>query len=189
MKRLALKRHPPQSWSRQVAACTKAKARQQALGPNAGYDANVSPARCLILLSLLLASCGLVPEPPAGLECQRTAAAGGELREGEDPLAPGGPLAEVPVTEVTADAVGERAQQAGFEVTYRYEYDVGPQPESGSTGYAECWCVPPPPGQVYVVAYDSIGRIIVMVDSGEHRDAVRPQPELGWGCEGDPSSS
>ena len=149
----------------------------------------VRSAPLLILLATVLASCGLVPEAQVGLECQRTPAGGGELREGEDPLAPGGPLADVPVTEMTADAVGEQARQAGFEVTYRYEYDVGPQPESGSTGYAECWCVPPPGGEVYAVTYDSIGRIIVMVDSGEHRDAVRPQPRLGWGCEEESSSS
>lgn len=138
---------------------------------------------------LFVASCGLVQEAPAGLECQRTPAGGGELREGEDPLAPGGPLADVPVSEMTAEAIAARAERAGFEVTYRYSYDVGPQPETGSQGYAECWCVPPPPGDVEAVAYDSIGRIIVMVDSGEHRDSVRPQPELGWGCEDEPSST
>ena len=156
---------------------------------DSAYDANVKPGRCLILLPILLASCSLVPEAPAGLECQRTPVGGGELREGEDPLAPGGPLDDVPVTEMTAGAVGQQARQAGIEVTYRYEYDVGPQPESGSSAYAECWCVPPPRGEVYAVAYDSIGRIIVLVDSGEHRDAVRPQPEQGWGCEDEPSSS
>lgn len=108
---------------------------------------------------------------------------GGELREGEDPLAPGGPLADVPVTKMTAEAVAAQAERGGFEVTYRYQYDVGPQPESGSQGYAECWCVPPAPGKVFAVSYDSVGRIIVMVDSGEHRDAVRPQPKQGWGCD------
>lgn len=153
------------------------------------YDAIVKFARCLGLLPTLLASCSLVLEAPVGLECQRSPAGGGELREGEDPLASGGPLAEIPVSEMTADAVGDHAQEAGFEVTYRYQYDVGPQPESGSSGYAECWCVPPPPGRVSAVAYDSIGRIVVMVDSGEHRDAVRPQPELGWGCDVEPNAA
>ena len=112
-------------------------------------------------------------------------AGGGEVREGEDPLAPGGPLADLPVTEMTAEAIAAKADEAGFEVTYRYSYDVGPQPASGSQGYSECWCIPPPPGEVYAVAYDSIGRIVVMVDSGEHRNEVRAQPKQGWGCDGD----
>jgi hypothetical protein len=141
-------------------------------------------ARTLALASVLLASCGL-GDPGGGLECQRMPPDGREVREGEDPLAPGGPLAGRKVEAMTAAAVGEVAEDAGFEVTYRYSYDVGPQPESGSTGYAECWCVPPP-GRVYSVAYDSIGRVVVLAE-GEPRDSVRPQPELGWGCEADAS--
>ena len=138
----------------------------------------------LILVPLVMqVSCGLMSETAAGLECQRTPANGQELREGEDPLAPGGPLEGQDVEAMTAAAVGELAEAAGFGVTYRYEYDVGPQPESGSTGYAECWCVPPPDGQVYGVGYDSIGRVIVFVDSGQARDDVRPQPTMGWGCD------
>ena len=44
-----------------------------------------------------------------------------------------------------------------------------------------------PDGRVMGVAYDSIGRVMVAVDSGEHRTTVRPQPEMGWGCEPDAS--
>jgi hypothetical protein len=142
----------------------------------------------MVASSLLLASCGFAEES-VGLECQRTPANGQELREGEDPLAPGGPLAGRDVAAMDPAAVGQLAEAAGLGVTYRYEYDVGPQPEFGSTGYAECWCIPPPAGRVSSVAYDSIGRIIVFVDSGEHRDDVRPQPTMGWGCEEEPGSS
>ena len=146
-------------------------------------------ALSLTAVAFLLAACGLVPETPAGLECQRMPAGGGELREGEDPLAAGGPLAGLPVTEMAAADLGARAEELGLGVTYRYHYDVGAQPESGSQGYSECWCVPPPPGRVTGVSYDAIGRIIVMVDSGEARDTVRPQPVEGWGCEEEPVSS
>jgi hypothetical protein len=143
----------------------------------------------LVLVAFLLAACGLVPEPAAGLECQRMPADGRERREGEGPLAPGGPLAGLPVTDMDAADVGARAQELGFGVTYRYSYDVGPQPDSGSTGFSECWCVPPPEGRVFAVAYDSIGRIVVMVDSATARDSVRPQPVAGWGCEDGPAST
>ena len=147
------------------------------------------PAQSLTAVAFLLAACDLVPEAPAGLECQRLPSDGGELREGEDPLAAGGPLAGLPVTEMAAADLGARAEELGFGVTYRYHYEVGDQPESGSQGYSECWCIPPPPGRVTGVSYDAIGRIIVMVDSGEARDSVRPQPVEGWGCEGEPVSS
>ena len=136
----------------------------------------------LILVSavLLLPACG-VELAPAGLECQRVPADGREEREGEDPLAEGGPLEGVNVSALTAAAVGEIAEDAGFDVTYRNHYKVGDQPDEGATGYAECWCVPPE-GRVMAVAYDSIGRVMIAVDSGQHRTTVRPQPEMGWGC-------
>jgi hypothetical protein len=130
----------------------------------------------------LLSSCG-VELVPTGLECQRTPAGGHQLREGEDPLAPGHVLAGRDVASMSAEAVGDIVEEAGLGVTYRYSYKVGPQPEAGgATGYSECWCVPPP-GRVMGVSYDTIGRVIVVVESGEHRDSVRPQPERGWGCE------
>jgi len=110
---------------------------------------------------------------------------GGEAREGEDPLAPGGPLEGVNVSGLTAAAVGEIAEDAGFGVTYRNHYKVGAQPETGSEGYSECWCVPPT-GRVSGVSYDAIGRVIVLVESGEHHTTVRPQPEAGWGCDNPP---
>jgi hypothetical protein len=145
-------------------------------------------AACLIAGSSLATACGLVPEEQVGLECQRSLPDGREAREGQDPLAEGGPLEGLPVTEMTAETVGQRAEAAGFGVTYRYQYDVGPQTGNGSSGYSECWCVPPP-GEVFAVAYDSIGRVIVMVQADEARDTVRPQPVRGWGCEDAPAAS
>lgn len=150
------------------------------------YHRQVRTPRGIVLLApLLLASCGFELNP-TGLECQRTPADGRELREGEDPLASDGPLGGIDVAAMNAAEVGELAEQAGVGVTYRYSYDVGEQPDTGSQGYAECWCTPPD-GQVSDVVYDSIGRVVVMVDSGEHRAAVRPQPQLGWGCEANAS--
>jgi hypothetical protein len=140
----------------------------------------------LLAAALLMTGCGLM-DPGGGLECQRMPLGGGELRQGEDPLGPDGPLAGLDVETMTAGAIGARAEEAGLGVTYRYSYDVGPQPESGSTGYSECWCIPPPQSPVSAVTYDSIGRIVVMVE-GPARDSVRAQPERGWGCQEDSAS-
>ena len=135
------------------------------------------------LFALAVAACGGFEFGPTGLECQRMPAGGGDMSEGRDPKAPGEPLSDLNLDAMSPAAVGDVATEAGLGVTWRYEYKVGEQPESGASGYAECWCVPPPGGRVSDVAYDSIGRVVVFVDSGEHRSTVRPQPESGWGCE------
>jgi hypothetical protein len=135
----------------------------------------------LLALSLFAVGCGM--DFSSGLECQRTPADGRDLSEGRHPLAEGEPLAGLDASAMTAAEIGAAAEEADLGVTYRYYYDVGEQPESGAVGYSECWCVPPPGGQVTDVLYDSIGRVIVMVDSGEHRSSEGSQPRRGWGCE------
>ena len=116
----------------------------------------------------------------------KTTADGREERGGEDPLAEGGPLEGVNVSALTAAAVGGIAEDAGFDVTYRNHYKVGDQPEERLHGLRRM-LVRAPEGRVMAVAYDSIGRVMVAVDSGEHRTTVRPQPEMGWGCNPDAS--
>lgn len=138
----------------------------------------------LAMLSILSVGCGF-ELAPSGLECQRTPADGRDLSEGRHPLADDEPLAGLDVRSMGAAEIGDAAVDAGLGVTWRYSYDVGEQPETGSVGYSECWCVPPPGGAVIDVAYDSLGRIVVLVDSGEHRTSVGPQPRLGWGCDSD----
>lgn len=135
------------------------------------------------LVALAVTGCDGFELGPSGLECQRMPADGGDLSQGRDPKAQGEPLAGLNLGAMSAAEVGDVATEAGLGVTWRYEYLVGEQPESGANGYAECWCAPPPGGRVTDAAYDSIGRIIVFVDSGEHRSTVPPQPRLGWGCE------
>ena len=137
------------------------------------------------LIALVVTGCGAFELAPSGLECQRMPAGGGDLSQGRDPKEQGEPLAGLNLGAMSAAEVGDVATEAGLGVTWRYEYGVGeePEPGAGASGYAECWCVPPPGGRVTDAAYDSIGRIIVFVDSGEQRSTVRPQPEFGWGCE------
>lgn len=52
----------------------------------------------------------------------------------------------------------------------------------GSTGFSECWCEPPPDGNVTGVAYGMASELVVFVDSGRTLPAVRGQPARGWGC-------
>ncbi len=138
-----------------------------------------------ILAAALSTGCAILPwsDDDTGLVCQRGVGPGDPVREG-DPRAPGEPLAEVDVTAMTPAQAGEAAVAAGLAATWRYTYKVGPPLEEGWQGYSECWCVPPPGGRVSDVAYDSTGGLILFVDSGQTLAASRPQPRLGWGCEG-----
>ena len=136
-----------------------------------------------LALAAICTGCGLLPwaGQNTGLACQRDAAPGAVVQEG-DPLDPGQPLAGLDVAAMNAIEVGHAAVDAGLAVTWRYGYAIGPPMEGGSQGYSECWCIPPPDGRVSGVAYDSIGALVVFVDSGQTMAAARPQPRLGWGC-------
>lgn len=134
---------------------------------------------------LLLGGCdaGFAPVGPPGatdlgfLGCQVAAAPGATVREG-DPLAPGEPLAGVPVTTMTPRLVGEAARARGLKVTWRYDVRMA---DDAMTGFSECWCEPPPGGSVTGVAYGMASELVVFVDGGIVT-GLRSQPPRGWGC-------
>lgn len=134
-----------------------------------------------IVLAALCAGCGGLPWAGEGLACQRPPPGGAEVRTG-NPLAAGEPMAGLDVTTMTAAEVGAEAIDRGLTVTWRYSYRIGERTGDGEAGYSECWCVAPPDGRVTGVAYDSFGRLIVLVDSGLALSTVRGQPREGWGC-------
>ena len=108
--------------------------------------------------------------------CQIAAPAGAISKDGVDPLAPGEPMALMPVKEMTPRQVGDTARARGLKVTWRYEISTG-----ANTGFSECWCIPPEDGEVTSVAYGMANELVVFVESG-HQMAVREQPPRGWGC-------
>lgn len=134
---------------------------------------------------VFLAGCdaGFAPVGPpvatdAGfLGCQVAAAPSATVREG-DPLAPGEPMAGVPVTTMTPRQVGEVARARGLKVTWRYEVTMADDP---MVGFSECWCEPPPMGQAIGVSYGMASELVVSVDGGVVT-GPRSQPPRGWGC-------
>jgi len=108
--------------------------------------------------------------------CQIAAPPGAESKDNVDPLAPGEPMAQLPVTQMTPRQVGDTARSRGLKVTWRYMYSTGP-----NMGFGECWCIPPEDGAVTSVAYGMANDLIVFVDSGVQM-APREQPPRGWGC-------
>lgn len=150
------------------------------------------PARRLPVLAALVAvivvaGCGggFAPVGPAGatdagfLGCQIAAVPGATVRDG-DPLAPGEPMAGVPVTTMTPRQVGEVARARGLKVTWRYEVTPANDPAGGAS---ECWCEPPPGGRVTDVAYGMASELVVFVEAQTTIPEPRSQPPRGWGCQ------
>jgi hypothetical protein len=145
-------------------------------------------AELLVLSGIALAvtACGpgFAPVgPPAATDfgamgCQIAPLPGATVREGE-PLAAGEPMEGVPVTTLSPREVGEIARARGLKVTWRYAYDFADDP---TTGFAECWCEPPPGGRVTDVAYGMASELVVFVQAEERIGSPRPQPPWGWGC-------
>jgi len=139
------------------------------------------------LLAVLLAACGGIPpfEDQTGLACLHPPRAVDGADE-RDPFGPGEAFAGLDVTEMTAAEVATTAMEAGLELTWRYSYAVRqpapPQPGT-ETSYSECWCVQPP-GRVTSLSFDTGGRLIIAMNSGLTMPQARPQPRMGWGCEG-----
>lgn len=145
------------------------------------------PSRLILVAAILVAGCGggFAPIGPPGATdpgmagCQIAPAPGSTVREGE-PLAPGEPMAGVPVTTMTPRQVGEVALARGLKVTWRYDYRFAGDP---SLGFNECWCEPPPDGRVIDVAYGMASELVVFVEAISPVPGPRSQPPRGWGCQ------
>jgi hypothetical protein len=134
--------------------------------------------------AVLLASCAGFPGfgGETGLACQNPPRQVPKA-EALDPYGPGSPFADRDATTMTPAEAAAVALEAGLDVTFRLSYRIGqPDPNGGSAGYSECWCVPPPAGNVVDLGFDSGGRLIIFVDSGETLAQARQQPRMGWGC-------
>ena len=73
---------------------------------------------------------------------------------------------------------GREAEALGLVVRYHLDYATGE-----NTGYAECWCTPPPEGRVTEVFGGSRGQLIVVAET-DPKPGGRDQPTFGWGCKG-----
>ena len=102
--------------------------------------------------------CNNLPDRSSQIPVNAVVDQGGGIAP-DAPMLPRGPLAGIDVKTHSAGEVGRMAADHGFLVTYRFEY---PTEASGVSGYAECWCVPPP-GVVSDATYGSHGEVILFV--------------------------
>lgn len=49
-------------------------------------------------------------------------------------------------------------------------------------GFGECWCVPPPEGEVSAAFWTSRGALMLMVEGVSEGHSANAQPPTGWGC-------
>ena len=122
--------------------------------------------------------CGFIPEPEAGLACQIPPGRAETEEAAERPEFIG-------KTPQQAAALADR-QDEGIEVTWRYHYFT----ESGdsTSGYSECWCIPPPDGEVRAAQLTEFNQLLIMVQRDDRMIGGRQQPRLGWGCDAEPGT-
>lgn len=49
-------------------------------------------------------------------------------------------------------------------------------------GFGECWCVPPPEGEISGAFWTSRGALMLMVEGVDEGHSANAQPATGWGC-------
>ena len=136
------------------------------------------PLLVILATALVVAACGALPFAEAGRACTHPTLRAGAVAGLGEPTDPGQPFAGRDVTAM-APAEAERiAREANLDLTWRYSVAIG----AGDGGYSECWCVPPPDGTLSGLAYDTAGRLVIFVHSGQRTASVRDQPTEGWGC-------
>jgi hypothetical protein len=127
-----------------------------------------------LVLVIATTGCGLIPEPQVGLACQ----------------IPAGRPETVEAMREVPNLIGKTPQEtaalleaddAGVEVTWRYHYST--QAADDTVGYSECWCIPPPDGEVSSAEITEFNQLLIFVSRDGSIIGGRPQPTLGWGCE------
>lgn len=127
-----------------------------------------------LVLVIATTGCGLIPEPQVGLACQ---------------IPPGRPETVEAMREVP-NLIGKTPQETaalleaddpGVEVTWRYHYST--QAADDTVGYSECWCIPPPDGEVTSTEITEFNQLLIFVSRDGPIVGGRAQPTLGWGCE------
>ena len=121
---------------------------------------------------LLIAGCSLVPNMDPGTSGCANARGIGPTRG--DAVA-----GNVVLEEALPDLVGltptraaEIARAAGHTVVFNVQIP----------GYGECWCVPPPEGEVVQTWWNDHGALFLMVEGVDLGHTPDEQPATGWGC-------
>ena len=122
----------------------------------------------IALLAVVVAGCSLVPNMDHGSSgCQNAVGIGPRDETGVH-VAPAMPdLIGLGPREAAAIAVGR-----GHTVVFNVQIP----------GYGECWCVPPPGGEVIDAWFGQHGALWLMVDGVDEGHTAADQPATGWGC-------
>lgn len=124
----------------------------------------------LLAVTLVVAGCG-IEIGSSGLACQDPPTQAEILGQREVPNLLG----------LKPAAAAERLEEAGIAPSWRYSYRTNPP--GRTDGYSECWCVPPPDGEVNDVIAEPDEQLIVFVERSQPIAGGRAQPTQGWGCE------
>lgn len=128
----------------------------------------------MLAIALLTAGCTaltFVPNQDHGSSgCQNASGIGPAGGDG-DALDSDEGIAPLLIGKSPAEAAATAASQ-GHTVVFNVQIE----------GYGECWCVPPPEGEVVEAWWGQHGALWLMVDGVEEGHTGAVQPERGWGC-------
>ena len=128
----------------------------------------MAPAGALLALLALFTGCSALPNMDLGSSgCQNARGigpAGMTTTDGEPVVA--GVVGKSPFEAATV------ARAMGHTVVFNGQ----------SPGYGECWCAPPPEGQVGSAWWGQHGALWLEVDGVDEGHTQDDQPIRGWGC-------
>lgn len=126
----------------------------------------------LVLLASFVAGCAMVPNQDHGSKgCSNARGIGPVPADAGAPISHTQPV----LPELTGKSPLEAATIAagqGHTVVFNVQ----------TADFGECWCVPPPEGNVIDSWWNQHGALYLQIDGVEEGHTGANQPDAGWGC-------
>lgn len=125
-----------------------------------------------LLLASVAAGCSMVPNMDHGSSgCSNAVGIGPKVGNSQAQIAQTNSV--MPELDgLTASTAAAAAVAMGHTVVFNVQIE----------GYGECWCVPPPEGQVVASWWSSHGALYLQIDGVDEGQTADKQPDTGWGC-------
>lgn len=122
----------------------------------------------LVAVLALVTGCSAIPNMDLGSSgCQNAMGIGPAGMDTSD----GKPVVDGVVGKAPAEAAAV-ARSMGHKVVFNVQIP----------GYGECWCIPPPEGEVVSAWWGQHGALWLEVDGVDVGHTKDDQPPRGWGC-------
>jgi hypothetical protein len=137
-----------------------------------GSTHRLRPGIGLLLVAFMAAGCSMVPNMDHGSSgCQNAGGIGPKAGDGPVLMTVGDSV--MPALDGLSPAAAAAAAVAqGHTVVFNVQIE----------GFGECWCVPPPEGEVIASWWNSHGALYLQIEGVDEGHTADEQPAAGWGC-------